>query len=68
MVEARLAPVILAGGLDATNVAAAIEAVRPWAVDAHTGLEGPDGRKTGQHVAAFCRNAAEAFRRYPPVR
>ena len=68
VVEARLAPVILAGGLDATNVAAAIEAVRPWAVDAHTGLEGPDGRKTWQHVAAFCRNAAEAFRRYPPVR
>ena len=33
------------------------------AVDAHTGLEGPDGRKTWQHVAAFCRNA-EAFRRY----
>ena len=68
VVAARLAPVILAGGLEPTNVAAAIETVQPWAVDAHTGLEGPDGRKTWQHVAAFCRNAAEAFRRYPPVR
>lgn len=68
VVDARLAPVILAGGLDPTNVGPAIEAVRPWAVDAHTGLEGPDGRKTAQRVAAFCRNAGDAFRRHPPVR
>ena len=68
VVESRLAPVILAGGLEPTNVAAAIEAVRPWAVDAHTGLEGPDGRKTAQQVRAFCQRAAEAFRRYPPAR
>ena len=68
VVEARLAPVILAGGLHSGNVAEAIAAVRPWAVDAHTGLEGPDGRKTAPRVEAFCRNAAEAFRRHPPTR
>lgn len=68
VVEAQLAPVILAGGLDPSNVASAIEAVRPWAVDAHTGLEGPAGRKTALRVEAFCRNAAMAFRRHPPAR
>ena len=68
VVAAGLAPVILAGGLEPANVAAAIETVQPWAVDAHTGLEGPDGRKTTQRVEAFCRNAAEAFRRHPPAR
>jgi phosphoribosylanthranilate isomerase len=68
VVEARLAPVILAGGLDPTNVAEAIAAVRPWAVDAHTSLEGPDGRKTTPLVEAFSTNASEAFRRHPPAR
>ena len=38
-------PLILAGGLTPANVARAIAEVRPAGVDAHTGLEGPDGAK-----------------------
>ena len=37
--------VVLAGGLDSSNVAAAIRAVRPWAVDASSRLEAEPGIK-----------------------
>lgn len=50
-------PIILAGGLNADNVAAAIEAVRPYGVDAHTGVEGPDGRKDRSETARFAKIA-----------
>ena len=58
-------PVILAGGLDADNVAAAIAEVRPAAVDAHTRVEGADGRKDAERVRAFVEAAREAFARLP---
>jgi indole-3-glycerol phosphate synthase/phosphoribosylanthranilate isomerase len=45
--------VVLAGGLDATNVRAAIEAVRPWAVDASRGLESAPGIKDPDKVRSF---------------
>jgi phosphoribosylanthranilate isomerase len=54
-------PVILAGGLNPDNVARAIEAVRPAGVDAHTGLEGPDGRKDPELARLFAERAAAAF-------
>jgi phosphoribosylanthranilate isomerase len=54
-------PLILAGGLNPDNVAAAIEAVRPAAVDAHTGVEGPDGRKDPELVRRFVTAARAAF-------
>jgi len=54
---ARQRPVILAGGLTAENVAEAVKAVRPYAVDASSGVEAVPGRKDPQKVAAFISNA-----------
>lgn len=54
-------PVLLAGGLVPGNVARAIHAVRPAGVDAHTGVEGPDGRKDPARVRAFVIAARAAF-------
>ena len=58
-------PVVLAGGLDAENVKAAIEAVRPWGVDSFTRTSDrlPDGgsRKNIEKVRAFVQAAREAF-------
>ena len=58
-------PVVLAGGVDAENVRAAIEAVRPWGVDSFTRTSDrlPDGgsRKNIEKVRAFVQAAREAF-------
>jgi phosphoribosylanthranilate isomerase len=56
-------PLMLAGGLNPDNVAAAIEQVRPAAVDAHTGLEDASGRKDRAKVRRFVRQSREAFER-----
>jgi indole-3-glycerol phosphate synthase/phosphoribosylanthranilate isomerase len=45
--------VMLAGGLDASNVRAAIDAVHPWAVDAASRLEREPGLKDHDKVRAF---------------
>jgi phosphoribosylanthranilate isomerase len=55
-------PLVLSGGLTPENVAGAIEAVRPFAVDVASGVESEPGRKDPARVAAFVeavRNAAE---------
>ena len=54
------ARLILAGGLNADNVAGAIERVRPWGVDAATHLEVEPGRKDARKVRAFVANAKAA--------
>jgi phosphoribosylanthranilate isomerase len=54
-------PLMMAGGLNPENVGAAIRAVRPAAVDAHTGLEGSDRRKDRAKVAKFVAEARRAF-------
>jgi len=52
--------VIIAGGLDASNVAAAIDAAKPWGVDASSKLESAPGIKNHEKVRAFVKAALEA--------
>lgn len=60
--EARLeVPMALAGGLRPENVAAAIAAVRPMAVDVASGVERSIGRKDGALVRAFVTAARTAL-------
>ncbi len=49
--------VMLAGGLAADNVRSAIEAVRPWAVDASSRLESAPGIKDHDAVRAYVEAA-----------
>lgn len=51
---------VLAGGLGPANVAAAIEQVRPWGVDASSGLEAAPGVKDPGKVTDFVRKAKQA--------
>jgi phosphoribosylanthranilate isomerase len=49
--------VLLAGGLEPTNVGAAIMAVQPWGVDVSSGVEAAPGRKDHLKVREFVRQA-----------
>lgn len=53
-------PLILSGGLKPENVAAAVRAVRPWAVDTASGVELSPGIKSPEMVREFCQHARGA--------
>jgi len=56
----RYGRIILAGGLNPGNVAAAISMVKPYAVDASSGLEQSPGAKDHEKMAKFIREAHQA--------
>ncbi len=53
-------PIILAGGLDARNVAGAIQLVQPYAVDVSGGVELTKGIKSAEKIAAFMQAVIES--------
>lgn len=57
---ARSSELILAGGLNANNVAAAIRAVRPYGLDVSSGVETAPGHKSTQKIAEFVAAANAA--------
>lgn len=64
LVATRLAAaseLILAGGLNAHNVAEAIGTVRPFGVDVSSGVELTPGHKSPQKIAEFVQAACAAF-------
>ena len=61
LVEISPKPVIIAGGLNHTNVKKAILEIHPAGVDAHTGVESKNGRKDYEIVKKFVEESKESF-------
>lgn len=51
----KFGPILLAGGLAASNVREAIKKARPYAVDVCSGVEKSPGKKDPKKIAAFVR-------------
>ena len=56
-------PVVLSGGLHASNVVEGILAVRPWAVDVSSGVERAKGIKDAEAIRRFCDAVRQADER-----
>jgi phosphoribosylanthranilate isomerase len=54
--------IVLAGGLDAGNVAQAVALVRPWGVDACSRIESAPGKKDHKKMNEFLQAAKAALR------
>jgi len=57
--EQAYSRLVLAGGLNKDNVAAAVLKLKPLAVDVSSGVEDRDGRKDGALLKAFCTAVKE---------
>jgi len=53
-------PLVLAGGLNAENINAALAMVKPWAVDVSSGVESSPGVKDSVKIAGFMRAVAKS--------
>jgi phosphoribosylanthranilate isomerase len=59
----RQHPVVIAGGLTASNVTRAAEFLKPWGVDVVSGVEASPGKKDPEKVRAFVRAVRECDRK-----
>jgi phosphoribosylanthranilate isomerase len=57
LISSTSRPLVLAGGLHPGNVRAAVQAVRPWAVDVSSGVEDRPGIKNAEKVKQFINEA-----------
>jgi len=55
-------PLVLAGGLNPSNVAVAVNSVHPWAVDVSSGVETAPGIKDANAIRRFIQEARSAQR------
>lgn len=56
-------PILLAGGLKPENVSEVIKSVRPYGVDAASGIEAAPGKKDAERMREFIRAAKHALQK-----